>query len=591
MKLKRILALALALIVAFAMAGCCSNDGAADPTATNKAQVLNVCLASEPDTLDPALNASTDGATMVVHLFSGLAKWNEDGTAVEADCLVDFAEGVENEDGTVTYTYTIKEGLLWSDGQPLTAHDFEFSWKRAAAPETAADYGYMFEVIKGYDEGELAVTALDDTTLEVTLYNAVSYWNELLAFPVYMPVREDVVANEGWWTDASTYVCNGPYKMTSWKHNSLIVLEKNENYHDADSVTMPVINCYLSDDAANMLANFKTGAWQFIDDVPTDEMATLAAQYPDEYKVVGNLGTYFVCWNVNENLLPATSTLTGVAAEKAESEIRNALGLLLDRNYIVKYLSQAGEVPASTFVGMGMTDVDGSEFRANTGVSDDYMGYFDVDDVDGNYAKALEVLKKYYTYDETTGKFTDMPSLTYIYNVTPTHQAIGEYIQNVFTGIGMNIQLENQEWATFLDTRNAGDFSVARHGWVADYNDPITFLDMWVSFSGNNDVQFGKGDNKTLKAYSMDLTPFGYDIVVENGTWAETYDVLISTIKKCTDQDTRYALMHYAEDMIMETGCINPIYYYTDLFMIDDSVEGFFANPLGYKYFMYTTIK
>ncbi|MGM9551411.1 MAG: ABC transporter substrate-binding protein [Clostridia bacterium] len=591
MKLKRILALALSLVMVIAMAGCGNGGNSTDPTAASKEQVINVCLASEPNSLDPALNTSLDGSIMAIHLFAGLSKWDKDGKTILPDLAEELPEGVVNEDGTVTYTYTLKEGLLWSDGQPFTAKDIEFSWKRAADPETAAEYGYMFEVVKGYNEGELAVTALDERTLEVTLYNAVSYWNELLAFPTYMPVREDVVANESWATDPSTYVCNGPYKITSWKHDSLIVLTKNENYHDAANVTMPVINCYLSDDDSNMLANFKNGSWQLIDTLPIDEMESLKAQYGDEFQIIGQLGTYFACWNVNENLLPASSTLEGAEKEAAQSEIRYALGLLLDRNYIVNNLSQAGELPASTFVPMGLTDCDGSEFYKNTGVSDSFTGYFDVDNVEGNYQEALEILKKYYTYDEATGKFTDMPSLTYIYNTTTTHQAIGEYIQNSFENVGMGIQLQNQEWSTFIDTRNSGDFSISRHGWTADYNDPISFLDMWVSFSGNNDAQFGKGEHANLKAYSIDLTPFGYDIVVENGTWAETYDKLISVIKSCTDSETRYKLMHYAEDMIMATGCLTPIYYYTDVFMIDDSVKNFFTNPLGYKYFMYTTVE
>ena len=152
------------------------------------------------------------------------------------------------------------------------------------------------------------------------------------------------------------------------------------------------------------------------------------------------------------------------------------------------------------------------------------------------------------------------------------------------------MNLENQEWNTFLNTRKNGDYSVARNGWLADYNDPICFLDMWVTASGNNDVQFGKGAHADLAMYDLDLTALGYDVKVEDGTWAETYDVVISLIKTCTDNDTRYALMHVAEDMLMSTGCIVPLYFYTDIYMIDDSVEGFFANPLGYKYFMYTSV-
>ena len=145
--------------------------------------------------------------------------------------------------------------------------------------------------------------------------------------------------------------------------------------------------------------------------------------------------------------------------------------------------------------------------------------------------------------------------MTYLYNTLEGHKAIGEYIQSALAGIGITLQLENQEWATFLSTRKSGDYTIARNGWLADYNDPITFLDMWTTSSGNNDVQFGKGDHASVAAYSLDLTSYGYDINVTDGTWAETYDVLISAIKSCTDKDARYKMMHMAEDMLMDTGC------------------------------------
>ena len=176
------------------------------------------------------------------------------------------------------------------------------------------------------------------------------------------------------------------------------------------------------------------------------------------------------------------------------------------------------------------------------------------------------------------------------YNTNENHKAIGEYLQSAVAGIGISMNLENQEWNTFLNTRKDGQFSVARNGWVADYTDPICFLDMWITASGNNDVQFGKGAHADLAIYDLDLTSYGYDVKVEDGTWAETYDVLIPLIKSCTDNTTRYALMHIAEDLLMSTGAIVPLYFYTDIYMIDDSINGFFANPLGYKYFMYCTI-
>ena len=618
--MKKMIALLLALIMVFSLVACSSSsapaadtskdttatdtattpaDTAADTTGTGASEI-NVCLASEPDTVDPALNSSVDGATMLAHLFSGLAKWAQDENGnlqIVADAATELPEGVVNDDGTVTYTYTLRDGLVWSDGQPVTAGDFAFAWQRAASTELAADYGYMFEVVDGYndiwatdDDGnylnpdaKLNVVAVDEKTLEVTTANYVAYWNELLAFPTYFPVREDVVSNDAWATDPSTYVCNGPYTMESWEHNSVITLAKNPNFYDAAEITMDKINFYLSDDANNMLSNFKNGSWQLIDDVPTNEIAALKAEYPDEFVIAGQIGTYYVCWNINENILPASSTLTGDEAEQAKDEIRRAIALLFDRNYIVEEIGQAGQVPASSFVAMGMTNPDGTQFYQTAGDSSDYYGYYDVsvDAYESNFESAVETLKKYYT---------DFPTLTYLYNTSEAHKAIGEYLQSALAAVGITMNLENQEWATFLNTRKAGDYSIARNGWLADYNDPICFLDMWVTNSGNNDVQFGRGNAAGAKIYSLDLTPYGYDTKVENGTWAETYDVLISAIKSCTDAESRYAMMHLAEDMLMDTGCIVPLYFYTDIYMLSSNVSGFFSNPLGYKYFMYCTI-
>ena len=278
--------------------------------------------------------------------------------------------------------------------------------------------------------------------------------------------------------------------------------------------------------------------------------------------------------------------------EAARAEIRNAISLLFDRNYIVEKIGQAGQVPASSFVAMGMTNPDGTQFYETAGHNEGYAGYYNVaaDAYEDNFTQAIETLRKYYAYDESTGKFTNFPTLTYLYNTSEAHKAIGEYLQAALASVGIEMQLENQEWNTFLNTRKEGNFSIARNGWVADYNDPICFLDMWVTKSGNNDVQFGKGAHKDLAIYSLDLTPYGYDTKVENGTWAETYDVLISDIKGCTDNENRYAMMHIAEDMLMSTGCIVPLYFYTDIYMLDDSVQGYFSNPLGYKYFMYSTV-
>ena len=610
--IKGIVSLLLILVMVFSMAACGSNTneggGSSQPANSNgagetepKEIKLTASLGFEPETLDPAFNTAVDGASMIVHLFSGLAKWDQDENGalkVVPDLAQELVEGVSNDNGTVTYTYTLKDGVKWSDGKPVTAQDFVYAWQRASNTSTGADFQYMFQVIDGYSEADpeakLNAKAVDEKTIEITLAAPVSYWNELLAFPTYFPVREDVVEDPLWATEPLSLIGNGPYKMTGWAHNSMITLEKNPNYHDPDSVTMEKIEFYLTDDAGNMVSNFRTGSWKIIDDVPANEISTLKVEYPDEFQVKGQIGTYAICWNVNKEILPANTQLKGEEAETAREEIRKALSLLIDRNYIVNEIGQAGQVPASSFVAMGMTDTDGKEFyqNANKAAGNPYLGYFNTapSAMEGNIASALETLKKYYEFDESAEMFTNFPEITYLYNTSLGHKAIGEYIQSAFAFVGIPMTLENLEHGSFLEARKEGDFYLARNGWLADYNDPICFLEMWTTFSGSNDAQFGRAGHKDLKIYNLDLTDLEYKTKVENGTWAETYDVLIDTINKETNPEKRYALMHKAEDLLMSTGAVCPIYYYTDIYMINKEVEGFYSNPLGYKYMMHTNL-
>ena len=600
--MKKILSIILVVVMLLTFGACGRN--------VESTESLAVCLASEPDSIDPALNSTSDGSTMLAHLFSGIAKWGQDengNLVLEPDAAEELTEGKVNADGTATYTYKLREGLKWSDGRNVTADDFVFAWNRAASPELSGDYNYMFDVIAGYDkmwetdasgnyiypDAKLSVEAVDEKTLTVTLTNDVTYWNELLAFPTYYPVREDVVADDAWSTQPGTYVSNGAYKLTAWEHNSVITLTKNNDYYAADSVTMPEIKFYLSDNSNNMLTNFKNGAWLLIDDVPSNEFASLKAEYPDEFSITQQLGTYYVCWNINENLLPEKfSTESESFRESAASEIRKAISLLVDRNYIVNNITLGNETPASTFIPKGLSNPDGTQFYLSAGNSDDFNGYYDVSEsgFETNYEKALRILKKYYNFDDSTGQFTDVPTISYIYNKSDNHQAIGEYIQGALGAVGISVELINQEWNTFLNTRKEGDYTMARNGWIADYNYPLSFLDMWTTSSGNNDIQFGRGTHSEVSVYSLDLTPFGIDYKIKDGTWTETYDVLIKEIKSSDDADLRFELMHLAEDMLMETGCILPLYYYTDVYMVSSNLKGFYSNPLGYKYFMHTTI-
>ena len=592
--MKKFLAVLLVLVLALsALTACGKKESATTDTAA--ASSIAVCLASEPDTIDPALNSAVDGATMIVHAFSGLVGWKQDDSGklvLFADCAKELPTATIGADGKATYVFELKDGLKWSDGKDLTAKDFEFAWKRAASTALAADYGYMFDVVDGYPDNLNVTASADGKSLTVVLTNDVPYFMELCAFPAYMPVREDVVSNENWATDPATYIGNGPYKMTEWTHGGKIVYEKNDNYYNASAITMNKIEFYLSDDDGAMLANFKSGAWQFIDSVPNEEIENLKTSYPDEFHVTGQLGTYYTCFNLNYDLLPADSTLTGAEKAAAEADVRKALSLLIDRNYIVTNIGKAGQVPASSFVAMGLTEPDGTQFYQNAGSSADYDGYYNVaaDAFESNCASAVETLKKYYKYDDATKKFTNFPAIEYLYNTGTGHQAIGEYLQQALAIYGIEVTLNNQEWNTFLQTRKTGNYAWARNGWLGDYNDPISFLDMWVTTSGNDDIQAGKGDNETLKAYSCDLTDLGYTLKVTNGTWAETYDEIIKLVKSETDSTKRFQLMHRAEDLLMSTGAIMPVYYYTDIYMCSKNLTGVFGSPLGFKYFMYSSL-
>ena len=568
--LSALLAVVMILSCMFAFASCNKE------TAGAGSMTLNV--GAYPDTIDPALNSAVDGATYIIHNFVGLVGYDKDGKLAPM-CATEIPTGVATDDGKTSYTFTLRDGLKWSDGSALTAQDFVYAWNRAADPVTAADYSYMFDIIDGYGTDKLNVTASEDgKQLTVILPVDVPYFFELCAFPTYMPVKKDVVEANGdaWATKAETYIGNGPYKVSKFTQAEL-VLVKNEHYWDADSVVTDEIVFAFNDDDSSLLANFKNGSYLFIDSVPQDEIETLEKDYPNEYFVEGQLGTYYVSFNVND---PALAAFT----QPEKATIRKALGLLIDRNYVCTDIGKAGQVPAAGFVAMGLTEPDGTEFIANNGPDRDGKGYYSVaaEDYTANCAEAMklfaDVAASSGKFTVADGKVSGFPTLTYITNEGTGHEAVAAYLQAVWGTYGITINVETQEWATFLNTRKNGDYSVARNGWLSDYNDPISFLDMWITSSGNNDSQFGKDAHATYAGY-------------DGKTWAESYDAVIAEVKSSKDPAKRFELMHDAEDILMETGAICPIYYYTDIFMCSEKIEGFFASPLGYKFFMYASVK
>lgn len=556
------LLLVLAMIVATAFTGCgtkstdsngtgkTDDSGSKTDTDTSSdgdtgsetaaGNILDVSVGPEPETIDPALNTAVDGATYINHTFEGLMKLDE-----KSEVVYGVAESHEESADGLVYTFKIRDNAKWSDGTDLTADAFVYAWQRLVDPATGADYNYMIDMVlnaneimaEQKDKSELGIKAIDAKTLEITLAVATPYFLEICAFPSTFPVREDIIAaNPDTWTqDPSTYIGNGPYIIDSWEHQSMIVMKKNPNYYGISELVPEKINFHLIEDRNTILASFENGEILFGDDLPNEEIKRMT---DNGLYIEGQLGTYFLCLNVEEEALK-------------DVKVRKALALAIDRKYLVESVAQGGQQPADTFVATGLSDVDTTaEFH------DVAKKWWSTDDYAANVAEAKQLMADA-GYPDGAG----FPSLELILN--PGHEAIAEAVIYMWQQeLGINVSISSQDWAVFIETRDSGEYQIARHGWLADYNDPISFLDMWVTGGGNNDAQYSN----------------------------PAYDELISKVKKSSDRAERISLMHQAEDILGQDVPIIPLYYYTDLYLKSDKLQGFYSSPLGYKYFMYSSV-
>ena len=379
----------------------------------------------------------------------------------------------------------------------------------------------------------LGIKALDDQTLEITLASPCTYFPEICAFPATYPIRKDIIDEYGdkWATDPEHYIGNGPYVLTSWEHQAKMVYTKNENYYGVAELGPDTINFILMEDQNAILSAFKNGDILFGDDLPAEE---IDAMKDNGLYIEPQLGTYFLCLNVDKEIV-------------SDVKVRKALSLAIDRDYIVNSVTKNGATPADTFIPEGIKDADGNQFHDNS------TKWYDLSTYDANVEEAKQLLA-----DAGYADGAGFPSIEIMIN--PGHEGVAQAVQNMWKeNLGINATITTNDWNVFIDTRKKGDYTVARHGWLADYNDPISFLDMWVTGGGNNDANFSDS----------------------------TYDQLITDIKASTDQTERYSKMHEAENILAEAMPIIPIYYYTDLYLLSDSLKGMYTSPLGFKYFMY----
>lgn len=516
-------------------------DAAPAETATGE-KILSVQVGPDPETIDPALNSAVDGGNMLLHSFECLLAVDQDGKLIPGQ-----AESWETSEDGLTWTFHLREGLKWSDGSDLTAKDFEYSWKRVCDPMVAAPYA---ETVLGMVEGfssavegnldDLQVVATDDKTLTVTLSAPCSYFGSLAAFATLSPVQQATVEANGdsWATAAATYISNGPFYVSEWVPGSHILMSKNTNYWNADAIKLDGIKWNLIEDANASYSAYQTGEVLFIKDVPTEEIPSLTGS--SDFFVDPIIGTYYLSLNTQRE--PFT-----------DANVRKALSLAIDRDYVANTLMEGTYSPAYNFMGPGWIDTDGSQFmdKANGGqlyISEDY---------EANLAEAKQLLADA-GYPDGEG----LPAITYSTNDAGYHKVVAEYLQQAWAEIGVELSVDIVEWASFTPMRRNGDYDASRNGWVGDYSDPSNMLDLLYSTNGNNDGKFNNAD----------------------------YDAAMDISRTTLDAAERSEALHKAEDILMnEAGCI-PVAYYNDFWLQSEKITGSWHSPYGYWYFMYADI-
>ncbi|KQL43451.1 ABC transporter substrate-binding protein [Brevibacillus choshinensis] len=495
-------------------------------TAEKKPQVFRANLTSEPSTADPGLAKDATSGAVVRATFDGLTRLDKDSKPMNS-----MASDIKVSDDNRVYTFTLRDAK-WSNGDPVTAQDFEFAWKRVLDPKLAAEYAYQLYYIKNAEKvhtgkakpEELGVKVLDDKKLEVTLENPTPYFLELTAFYTYYPVDKKIVeANPKWANEAATHVSNGPFKMRSWEHKSKIVLEKNENYWDKDAVKLDQIDFAMIEDDSTALSMFENGeldwAGQPLGGLPTDAIPALK----ESGKLVVHPKATMYWYKLNTTKGPLSN-----------AKIRKALSYTVDRKSIVDNITQVGQVPTMGMLPQSM--IIKSE------------GYFK--DHDTETAKQLlqEGLKEL--------GLTSLPPITLSYNTTDRHKKIAEAVQDQWKkALGIDVKLANKEFKVHLEDLHSLNYDIGRLGWNADFNDPINYLEMFRDAkTGNNDTG-----------------------------WEDTrYKELLQKSALESDPSKRTQLFAEAEQIFMDAMPVIPLFTDVDIWVQNDKVKGVQVDGLGF---------
>ncbi len=496
----------------------------AEEPAAEVAQELIWNIGADSKTIDPGLNGSVDGGHIINNTFEGLMR-EIDGKLEPA-----MAESYTMSEDGMTYTFTIRDGAKWSDGQPVTAHDFADQWTRVADPVTASEYAWI------YDEAGLDTwKAVDDKTFEVKLVAPAPYFLGLTAFYTFFPARMDMIEAGGsdgaWAFNPETAVSNGPFHLDTYTAGDKLTLVPNEHYWRRDEVKLEKITGLMIVDQATMLTGYESGQIHIIDDMPSAEIPRLLAEDPT-FMILPQDGTYYYSFNTKVKPLD-------------DIRVRKALSLSIDRQAIVDTVTKGGQIPAHSMIPGNHLDANGDVFNQ---VSGNYGIAYDLSKIEEAKALLAEA-----GYPNGEG----FPTLEVMYNTNEGHKNIAEAVQEMWKqNLGIDVTLANQEWAVFQDTRKQANFQICRAGWIGDYSDPMTYLGMFLPGAVYNYPQWD----------------------------SEEYGQLLEDSKTAAGQE-RFDMLYAADKLLSEAYANMPIYYYTNPVMVSDHVGGWESTTRSTWYF------
>lgn len=583
MNAKRIITMLLALVMVLSLAACgapstapaateapaaaesAETEAVVEETASGKYLVWNI--GGEPKTWDPQLNTASTGGHVILNLYDGLVRDTLDGVKMATAESVELSANAEGVEDTV-YTFTIRDDAVWSDGQKVTANDFEFAWKRACSPELASPYAFLVtDYIKGayeYFSGtgsreDVCVKALDEKTLQVELKQPTAYFLNLVSFFTYMPTREDLVASgEGWEKDVNKCITNGAFTLEEYMVGSHLLLKKNESFWNAENVDLAGIKALFITDSTTSLQGYEAGEINVTSTLPGEEIPRLLAEDPN-FTSDPALGCSYFEFNVD--VAPVNNV-----------NVRKALTLAIDRKLIVEQVMRNGAMPANAFVAPTFSLSTGDTMRAldeNGNLTEE----FGIDPYSAKVEEAQQLLAEA-GYPNGEG----FPELTVLYYESGSNAVVAEAVQQMWQdNLGIKVKLQGQEYAVFANLVGTNDWAVCFTGWSADYNDPMTMMSLFTA-NGLNQARW------RYKAY--DGVPDDVTLNPEQ----EAYDIAVN-MAAVTSGEERDAYLMEAEKILMENYIICPINFTTYTQVIDFTrVAGPGRTPIGQWDFQYYTV-